>query len=209
MSTIDWRWPGAGRNRLVPESQPAGTRQPGLPVALRNRPSLDERVMGGSVPSMMFLLVWLHVLAAVSWIGGTIFLSLVLAPLVRGRKAAPECMALFRSAAQRFRSVAWSAIVLLLTTGPLLLHLRGLSLLDSTEWPPVLRIKLGMVGAFLLLSLMHDLLLGSQVRRISAISEGSRSSWEQTIVRTASWVPRVGLLLALGVIFAAVVLTHR
>jgi uncharacterized membrane protein len=54
---------------------------------------------------MMVFLVWLHVLAAVSWIGGMIFLSLVLAPLVRNRKAAPEFMALFRSAARRFRFV--------------------------------------------------------------------------------------------------------
>jgi uncharacterized membrane protein len=34
----------------------------------------------------MVFLVWLHVLAAVSWIGGMIFLSLVLAPLVRVRR---------------------------------------------------------------------------------------------------------------------------
>ena len=55
---------------------------------------------------MYSTLVVLHILAAVTWIGGMIFLSLVLAPLVRGRKAAPEFMALFRSAALRFRPIA-------------------------------------------------------------------------------------------------------
>ncbi|HWV44791.1 MAG TPA: hypothetical protein VN039_02010, partial [Nitrospira sp.] len=63
---------------------------------------------------MYSTLVVLHILAAVTWIGGMIFLSLVLAPLVRGRKAAPEFMALFRSAALRFRPIVWVAIAVLL-----------------------------------------------------------------------------------------------
>ena len=152
----------------------------------------------------MVFLVWLHVLAAVSWIGGMIFLSLVLAPLVRNRKAAPEFMALFRSAARRFRFVVWGAIAVLLSTGPMLLQQRGLPLLNPAEWPHVLWLKLGLVGALFLFTATHDLLLGPQVRKISALPEGTRSSWEQTIVRTSSWVPRVGLFLALGVLLAAV-----
>lgn len=155
----------------------------------------------------MFL-IWLHMLAAISWIGGMIFLSLVLAPLVRSRKAAPEFMALFRSAALRFRFVVWTAIAMLLATGPMLLHQRGLSFVDPAKWPQALRIKLVLVGALFLLTVAHDLLLGSQVRKISSIPEDARSPWEQTIVRTSSWVPRVALLLALGVIVSAVVLVR-
>jgi len=153
---------------------------------------------------MTVLLVWLHMLAAVSWIGGMIFLSLVLAPLVRSRKAAPEFMALFRSAARRFRFVVWGAIAVLLSTGPVLLQQRGLSLFDPTEWPHVLWMKLGLVSALLLFTVVHDLLLGPQLRKISDLPEGDRSSWERTIVRTSSWVPRVSLLLALFVLVAAV-----
>jgi uncharacterized membrane protein len=82
---------------------------------------------------MSFALVSLHVLASVSWIGGMIFLSLVLAPLVRSRQAAPECMALFRSAALRFRIVVWLAMGVLLTTGPVLLSQRGM---EVTNPPP-------------------------------------------------------------------------
>lgn len=157
---------------------------------------------------MIVLLVWLHVLAAVAWIGGAMFMSLVLAPLVRSPKAAPEFMALFRVAARRFRVVVWSAIALLLTTGPVLLYQRGLSVLAPTEWPHVLRIKLGLVAVLLLLTVAHDLLLGPAVRRISALSAGARTRWEQTLVRLASWVPRVGVLLGPAIIFAAVLLTR-
>lgn len=68
--------------------------------------------------------------------------------------------------------------------------------------------KLGLVGALLLLTFAHDLLLGPQVRKISAIPEGARSSWQRTMVHTSSWVPRVALLLALGVLVAAVIIAR-
>jgi copper resistance protein D len=68
--------------------------------------------------------------------------------------------------------------------------------------------KLGLVGALLLLTATHDLLLGPQVRKISALPEGARSSWQQTMVRTSSWVPRIALLLALFVLGAAIMLAR-
>ena len=153
-------------------------------------------------------LVWLHLTAAIAWIGGMIFLSLVLAPLVRSYKTVPEVMALFRTAALRFRLVVWAAVALLLGTGPLLLHHRGLSLFDPAGWPQVLRVKLALVGALVALTLAHDLLQASQVRKISSIPENARSSWQRAIVRTSSWVPRVALLLALGVLLMAVILSR-
>ena len=96
----------------------------------------------------------------------------------------------------------------LLSTGPVLLQQRGPSLLNPTEWPHVLWMKLGLVGALLLLTATHDLLLGPQVRKISALPEGVRSFWERTIVRTSSWVPRIALLLALFVLGAAIMLAR-
>ena len=46
---------------------------------------------------MMVLLVWLHVLAAVSWIGGTIFLSVVLMPVLKREPFASQRSLLFRT----------------------------------------------------------------------------------------------------------------
>ncbi len=143
-----------------------------------------------------------------SWIGGMVFLSVVLAPLVRQRQAAPEFLALFRTAALRFRLVVWSAIAILLSTGPLLLTGRGYPLTDPTRWPTVLYVKLGLVGLLLLLTVSHDLLLGPLVGQIRAIPECAQSSWEHALIRGASWVPRLSLLLALAVVVAAVVLVR-
>ncbi|HLZ34570.1 MAG TPA: DUF4149 domain-containing protein [Nitrospira sp.] len=157
---------------------------------------------------LALILVWLHLIAAISWIGGMIFLSLVLAPLIRRQNSVPELMVLFRSAARRFRIVVWAAIIVLVATGPVLLHQRGLSIADPTRWPRVFETKITLVGILLLLTLLHDLLLGPQIIQISAIPEEARTTSQQTLVRTARWLPRLSLCIALAVVVAAVVLSR-
>jgi len=157
---------------------------------------------------MYSTLVVLHILAAVSWVGGMIFLSLVLAPLVRSRKAVPEFMALFRSAALRFRPVVWVAMGILLMTGPMLLSHRGLSMMAPASWPGIVTVKMTLVGLLLFLTLLHDLVFGPQVSRVSAIPESQRTTREQAIFRTARWLPRLSLLIALAVVIAAAILAR-
>ena len=56
---------------------------------------------------MTVLLVWLHLLAAISWIGGTIFLSVALVPVLKREPFASQKALLFRTIAMRFRAVVW------------------------------------------------------------------------------------------------------
>ena len=157
---------------------------------------------------MYSMLVILHILAAVSWVGGMIFLSLVLAPLVRSRKAVPEFMALFRSAALRFRPIVWVAIAILVMTGPMLLSLRGVAVASPSSWPGIVIVKLTLVALLLLLTLLHDLVLGPQVSRVSAIPESKRTAGEQVVFKTARWLPRLSLLIALAVVMTAAMLAR-
>jgi copper resistance protein D len=157
---------------------------------------------------MYSTLVILHILAAVSWIGGMIFLSLVLAPLVRARKAAPEFMALFRSAALRFRPVVWFAIAVLLITGPMLLSQRGISVMHPSSWAGIVTVKLTRVGLLLFLTLLHDLVLGPQISRVSAVPDSQRSPMEQLVFKTARWLPRFSLLIGLAVVIVAAILAR-
>ena len=94
--------------------------------------------------------VWLHLLAAVMWIGGMLFLSVVFAPLVRNGNVNPMFPAVFRAAAQRFRRVVWTAMAVLVMTGLVLVHQRGVSLVDLAHWPKVLQMKIGLVGVLYL-----------------------------------------------------------
>lgn len=157
---------------------------------------------------MMVVLVWLHLLAAVAWIGGMVFLSLVLVPILKREPFAAQRSALIRAAALRFRLVVWSAIGVLLTTGPLLVTSRGWSLSEPGGWPAVLIVKLVLIVILLLLTLAHDFFIGPRVGRILQIPEPSRTGHDRLLVASSSWLPRLSLLLALAVSFAAVSLAR-
>lgn len=157
---------------------------------------------------MYSVLVVLHLFAALTWIGGMVFLSLVLAPLVRGRKAAPEFMALFRSAALRFRPIVWVAVAVLLATGPMLLSLRGISVTSPASWPGIVTVKLTLVALLLFLTLLHDLVFGPQVSRVSAIPDAQRTAREQVVFKTTRWLPRLSLFIALAIVIAAAMLAR-
>jgi uncharacterized membrane protein len=76
--------------------------------------------------------VWLHIMAAVVWIGGTIFLVIVLVPAIRR----PEFRGI-ASAALRFRWVGWVCFCVFALTGIVNLAARGIGwqeLQDATFW---------------------------------------------------------------------------
>jgi uncharacterized membrane protein len=165
-------------------------------------------LISGLAAAMTVFLVWLHLLAAISWIGGTIFLSVVLVPVLKREPFASQKALLFRTIAMRFRVVVWGAIAVLLLTGPLLLHQRGIPIADPSGWPMVLVVKLGLVAVLLLLTLTHDLIIGPRVGRIVQLPTKSRTRFDHTLVQWSPWVARFSLVLALAVLLAAVVLVR-
>ena len=154
------------------------------------------------------LLIWLHLLAAICWIGGTIFLSLVLVPVLKREPFTAQRPLLFRTVARRFRIVVWGAITVLLLTGPFLLHQRGIPISDPSNWPMVLTVKLGFVTFLLFLTLTHDLVLGPLVGKISQHPVEGRTRFEQALVLCFPLVARFSLVLTLGILFAAVLLVR-
>src|SRR5512134_1899827 len=119
---------------------------------------------------MNTFLVWIHLLAAISWIGGMMFLSLVLAPLFRRVGLSGERLLLFRDIARRFRVLVWLDMGLLVGTGGILIDQRGLSFIGVGSWPRPLQVKLALVFCLVALSLWHDLILGAQARQTSEVS---------------------------------------
>ncbi|HEU4684212.1 MAG TPA: DUF4149 domain-containing protein [Nitrospira sp.] len=149
----------------------------------------------------------LHLLAAVSWIGGMVFLSLVLAPVIR-KGGAPDGTALFRRAALRFRFLVWTAIAVLLVTGPFLALQRGIVLSRPEQWPSALLIKILLVACLLLMTALHDFVLGPLIGRIHATPAANTPMPRTVLLRLSRWVPRLALVLALGVLTAAALLTR-
>jgi len=157
---------------------------------------------------MTVVLVWLHLLAAVVWIGGMVFLSLVLVPVLKREPFAVQRGALIRAAALRFRVMVWISIGLLLTTGPLLAMRRGWSLGEADGWPAVLIVKLALVGILLMLTVAHDFFIGPRVGRILQTPEPLRTGHDRLLVAGSPWLPRLSLLLALAVLGIAVMVAR-
>ena len=152
---------------------------------------------------MLILILWLHLMAAVTWIGGMLFLSLVAVPILKPRTAHPGQADLFRAMAQRFRPIVWGAIGVLLVTGPLLVTFQGWALFEPGQWPSALRIKLGLVAFLLLLTGAHDLVIGPRVGALSRTPPESRTGLERMLVSSTPWLARGSLILALVILAMA------
>ncbi|MEW6246915.1 MAG: CopD family protein [Nitrospirota bacterium] len=157
---------------------------------------------------MTVLVVWLHLLAAVSWIGGMVFLSVVLVPTLKVGWSAAQRAILFRTVALKFRFVVWVSVGVLVATGPALLALRGLSLLEPSRWSSVLTAKLFLVLTLLALTGAHDFVVGPRVGRIQQQPEADRTEMDRLLVAWSPWIARLSLVLALGILFLAVALVR-
>lgn len=157
------------------------------------------------------LSVWLHVLAAIVWIGGMVFLGAVLVPELRRpsmKRAAPSL--LYRTAL-RFRWLGWAALLLLLVTGTFNLGYRGYAWSDLWSgglWEGgfgrALGFKLLLVAAIVLISAVHDFVLGPRTAR--RMQDAPDAAATKRLRRQASWMGRITLVLSLIVLWLAVLL---
>jgi putative copper export protein len=132
-----------------------------------------------------------HVIAATAWIGGMLFIALVVVPVVRSEDPARRAR-LVRAIGRRFRAVAWVAIGLLVASGLVNLWARPY-LLES----PRFLVKLALVLVAIGLAVAHDFVLGPRA--------GDPGAPPELRVR-ASWLARVNLVVALAVVFLGLAL---
>jgi uncharacterized membrane protein len=91
---------------------------------------------------------WLHLVAAAAWMGGLIAMAAIVLALRRAGAERP----LLQAAARQFARVSWTAMVIAIATGVWQIELLHL---PWTHQPLVL--KLGLVGAAVILALLHTL----------------------------------------------------
>lgn len=157
--------------------------------------------------------VYLHILAGMLWVGGMLFLVLVLMPSLR-RLADPRLRGrLIRETGIRFRLVGWSCLVVLGLTGYINLTSRGFGwaiLAQPSFWVNgygrILAWKLSLVMLILVISGTHDFVIGPRAGRARRESPGS---WEERRLRLmAVWFGRLNLLLSVIVVALGVMLTR-
>lgn len=154
------------------------------------------------------VILYLHLLAAIFWIGEMLFLALVAGPYARTLEPRQRS-ALFQALGQRSRPFAWGAVGVLLVTGMLNVHFMGIPLADlvqpqfySTGLGAVLGPKLASVLVLLCGVGYHDVFLvrkrAGLMRRLE--TEGPQPDITRALERSrrkASWAGRFNLILAL------------
>ena len=135
---------------------------------------------------MSLLLRWIHLLAAITWIGGSLFVALVLLPVARGLEDPALRARVVRETGRRFRTVGWIALSVLVITG-----LADLWLFPVFLSSPRFHAKLALVLLALVLSAVHDFVLGPRAGAPGALP---------ALRGRASWIARVNVLVALLIV---------
>ena len=168
------------------------------------------------------VVVFVHVVAAMIWVGGMLFISLVAVPATRALEPTIRSGVLDR-VGRRFRVVGWFALGVLVLTG--LLNAAkfgyGPAALLSGMWTAstfgrLLFAKLSLVALMLILTVVHESLSSS----IAPLAPGKGGEHIQpadaarsTVVSPlrkaiSSWTARINLVVGLVVVFIAVVLVR-
>lgn len=188
---------------------------PGLLQAVRCQyPNADYNLMGlmGFGLNELFLVAkTVHILAVSVWVGGMIFVAMVLAPKLR-RLPAYQRGTLFSELGRRFSRIGWIAIVLLVVSGLLQAYARtgDLMRIFSGTFGTLLALKVALVALLLAEGAVHDFLLGPrQTEWEQRMANGERPEPSYySLRRKTLWLARTQLLGALIVVILGVVLTR-
>ncbi|MFQ6026869.1 MAG: CopD family protein [Dehalococcoidia bacterium] len=160
--------------------------------------------------------VLLHLLAVITWIGGSLFLVMVLVPLTRHGFDPPSLGAqVLGQGARKFRTIAWASMSVLIVTGLFIAWqhwgIGPKEFFSGTGWFfRVLQVKVGLFLVILLLSLFHDFVLGPRVSdQLERVREaGPPPPSLQKSRRLLVSIARINLLLILLLVALAVTLTR-
>ncbi len=147
--------------------------------------------------------VFIHVVCAAIWIGGMLFLPLVLLPSIKNH---PDRIALLYKTGVKFRLVGWVCLTVLAFTGVLNMYLRDLPLtwdyLTQSNYGHLLSVKVLLFVLMLVIGAVHDFYIGNKsIDEMKITSNGS-------FRKIAQWSGRLNLLLALAIAFIGVVLSR-
>ncbi|NQW37006.1 MAG: CopD family protein [Flavobacteriales bacterium] len=147
--------------------------------------------------------VFIHIISAAFWIGGMLFLPLVLLP---GIKNHPDRLLLLQETGIRFRFIGWITLLILSITGVLNMYLKGLPLtwdyLTHSNYGNLLSIKIILFIVMLVIGGIHDFYIGQKSIEEMKVTDNS------SLKQMARWSGRINILLALIIAFIGVVLSR-
>ncbi|MDH3503621.1 MAG: hypothetical protein OEM58_03710 [Nitrospirota bacterium] len=154
-----------------------------------------------------YVVMWIHLLAAITFIGGWMFVQLVVRPSLTEGKAkmpAKEALEMVRKIGQRFKTVGWVSLMALVFTGASQLLDESGSARIETSWGLIMMLKLFVFAIVGGLIFVHDLILDPY----GEIGKSQRADTQLLLFAgKVVWVQRAIIVLSLVVLGIAVYLT--
>jgi putative copper resistance protein D len=148
---------------------------------------------------------WLHITSAVVWLGGKIFTSFVLNPVLRLGISKEIRLELLKILGKRFRYISWGSLVVLIITGVINTSQRvsGIEGWLGSKFGALLIIKLFLVATMIGISTAHTLFLTPWIRKKSLENDDEGFKMAR---KTLILVSRVNIFLGISVLLLAVLL---
>lgn len=162
---------------------------------------------------MYELSVFIHILAAIFWIGGMLFTAAVLVPVSRESILNSRRGEFFKITGQKFSRISWVLFLILFITGIINLTTRGIqlqALINLDFWKSsfglTLAYKLSLFGFVAIISALHDFYAGPKAAALLQTKPNDTAT--QSFRKLSSWLGRLNLVLGLGILYCAIILVR-
>ena len=154
------------------------------------------------------LLTWIHITSAAIWVGGSLFIGVVFAPILK-KMSMPveERIQLMVQVGRRFNKLALPALFILIATGMYQAHLvlQKSEILYETSYGHVLIIKIILVAALLVLYAVHVRIIRKDVED-KIIAKQMPQEQLQKLRKKIIILGEVTVVLSVIILFLAAVL---
>jgi putative copper export protein len=149
-----------------------------------------------------YISVWLHIIGAAFWIGGMLFLPLILLP---GIKNNPDRTSILIAAGLKFRFFGYIVLAIMLVTGLLNIYFRGLpftwKFFTNTHFGQLIILKFILFFFVILISLLHDLLANK--KEFELMQGGDHAGF----IFISRWTGRIILFISLLMAYLGVAIS--
>lgn len=156
------------------------------------------------------LFTWVHLVAASIWVGGSIFLGIVLAPMLKSITGTlEERIALMIKIGRRFNKIAMPSFVILIVTGIYnsRVFLQEPGLLFETNYGIILLFKIILVIATLITYIIHIRILNAETEK--TLSGGyAETIYVQSIRSKIIYLGRITVILSVAILLLAAILDN-
>jgi copper resistance protein D len=156
------------------------------------------------------LFTWAHLVAASIWVGGSIFLGIVLAPMLKSITGTlEERIALMIKIGRRFNKIAIPSFVILIITGIYnsRVFLQEPGLLFETNYGIILLFKIILVIATLITYIIHIRILNAETEK--TLSGGyAETIYVQSIRSKIIYLGRITVILSVAILLLAAMLDN-